>query len=560
MLVSLSVRGLLLMDRLDMELRPGLGVLTGETGAGKSILLDALGLCLGARAGGGLVRTGAERAQAAAEFDVPQDHPARRIATEAGLEAEGNLILRRILGADGRNRATLNDQPVSAGLLREVGATLVEIQGQHEQHGLLDQATHIGLLDRFAGLGPDSADLSAAWTNLGAARDALGQAEAAAAAAKADEAYMRHALDELESLDPQADEEAALAAQRRLLMNGEALAEVLGNALQVLSGGEGLVSGIAGAERALVRAGEMADGRLDAVLDVLGRAASEAAEAEAALATAARELAPDAGRLEAVEERLFALRAAARKHRTQVAALPGVRDDLAASLAALEAGEASVSALAQAADEAEAEFKHLAVKLSAARAKAAKALDRAVAKELKPLRLGKAQFQTILEPLDEDGWGRTGAERVWFQVRTNPGHPAGPLPRIASGGELSRFLLALKVVLAHTQASATLVFDEVDRGVGGATADAVGERLAQLARGSQVLVVTHSPQVAARAGAHWRIEKRERGSNTIAEVTELDEGGRREELARMLAGATVTDEARAAAQRLIAGAAPEPAE
>ena len=560
MLVSLSVRGLLLMDRLDMELRPGLGVLTGETGAGKSILLDALGLCLGARAGGGLVRTGAERAQAAAEFDVPQDHPARRIATEAGLEAEGNLILRRILGADGRNRATLNDQPVSAGLLREVGATLVEIQGQHEQHGLLDQATHIGLLDRFAGLGPDSADLYAAWTNLGAARDALGQAEAAAAAAKADEAYMRHALDELESLDPQADEEAALAAQRRLLMNGEALAEVLGNALQVLSGGEGLVSGIAGAERALVRAGEMADGRLDAVLDVLGRAASEAAEAEAALATAARELAPDAGRLEAVEERLFALRAAARKHRTQVAALPGVRDDLAASLAALEAGEASVSALAQAADEAEAEFKHLAVKLSAARAKAAKALDRAVAKELKPLRLGKAQFQTILEPLDEDGWGRTGAERVWFQVRTNPGHPAGPLPRIASGGELSRFLLALKVVLAHTQASATLVFDEVDRGVGGATADAVGERLAQLARGSQVLVVTHSPQVAARAGAHWRIEKRERGSNTIAEVTELDEGGRREELARMLAGATVTDEARAAAQRLIAGAAPEPAE
>ncbi len=565
MLVSLSVRGLLLMDHLELELRPGLGALTGETGAGKSILLDALGLCLGARAGGGLVRPGADRAQIAAEFDVPEDHPARAIAAEGGLDTEGNLVLRRILEADGRGRATLNDQPVSVGLLRQVGQTLVEIQGQHDQHGLMDPTTHLGLLDRFAGLTGDATALAQAWARMGQAQAALAEAEAAAAAARADEEYLRHMLAELQALDPQPDEEEALAGERSLLMNGESLAELLQTALDGLGGGDGLVAGFAKAERSLFRAAEKAAGRLDAVLDILTRAASEAAEAEAALEAAARDLAPDPGRLERVEERLFALRAVARKHQTVVGALPAVRDDMAAKLDALDQGEADITHLRQVSQQADDEFRTQAAKLSALRAKGAKAFDKAVAKELKPLKLGKAVFETVMERADAAAWGRGGADKVWFQVRTNPGHPPGPLSRIASGGELSRFLLALKVVLAKDQPSVTLIFDEVDSGVGGATADAVGERLAQLAQGtggvlaSQVLVVTHSPQVAARASAHWRIEKRTEGKAAVATVTELDDAGRREELARMLAGATVTDEARAAAAKLIAGAQPEPA-
>jgi DNA repair protein RecN (Recombination protein N) len=564
MLVSLSVRGLLLMDHLELELRSGLGALTGETGAGKSILLDALGLCLGARAGGGLVRPGAERAQVAAEFDVPMTHPARIIAADSGLDTEGNLVLRRVLGADGRGRAMLNDQPISVGLLRQVGRTLAEIQGQHDQHGLLDDASHLPLLDRFAGLSAQASELAKAWDHLSHARSELAGAEAAAASARADEDYLRHVFTELDALDPQADEEDALASDRTLLMHGEALADQLQKALHLIGDGDGIGAGLASAERSLAQVADKAAGRLDAVLDVLARAASEAAEAEAVLETAARDLAPDAGRLEQVEERLFALRAAARKHKTVVGKLPEVRDDIVAQIAALEQGEESLGRLYESVTQAEKLYRDQAADLSSKRAKGAKALDKAVAKELKPLKLGKAEFKTVTKRLDENAWGRAGADNIWFQVRTNPGHPPGPLSRIASGGELSRFLLALKVVLSKDQGSTTLIFDEVDSGVGGATADAVGERLAQLAQGfeggsaSQVLVVTHSPQVAARAGSHWRIEKRAQGKATVASVTELDEAGRREELARMLAGATVTDEARAAADQLMAGAQLEP--
>jgi DNA repair protein RecN (Recombination protein N) len=567
MLVSLSVRGLLLMDHLELELRSGLGALTGETGAGKSILLDALGLCLGARAGGGLVRPGAERAQVAAEFDVPLNHPARAIAADSGLDTEGNLVLRRVLGADGRGRALLNDQPVSVGLLRQVGRTLAEIQGQHDQHGLLDDASHLPLLDRFAGLSAQASDLAKAWDHLAHSRSDLAAAEAAAASARADEEYLRHVFAELETLDPQSDEEDGLASDRTLLMHGEALADQLQKAIALIGGGDGMGAGLASAERSLAQVATKAAGRLDPVLDVLARAASEAAEAEAMLEIAARDLAPDPGRLEQVEERLFALRAAARKHKTVVGNLPRVRDDIASQIAALEHGEENLGRLIAAVTQAETLFRDQAADLSAKRTKAAKALDNAVAKELKPLKLAKAVFETVAERLDENAWGRAGADKIWFQVCTNPGHPPGPLSRIASGGELSRFLLALKVVLAKDQGSTTLIFDEVDSGVGGATADAVGERLAQLAQGlggssasaTQVLVVTHSPQVAARAGSHWRIEKRTQGKATVVSVTELDEAGRREELARMLAGATITDEARAAADRLMAGAQPEPA-
>ena len=559
MLVSLSVRGLLLMDHLELKLRPGLGALTGETGAGKSILLDALGLCLGGRAGGGLVRPGADRAQVAAEFDVPMNHPARAIAADSGLDTEGNLVLRRVLGADGRGRAMLNDQPVSVGLLRQVGRTLAEIQGQHDQHGLLDDAGHLPLLDRFGGLSGQSSDLAKAWDHLSHARFELAAAEAAAASARTEEEYLRHVFAELDALDPQGDEEDSLASDRTLLMHGEALADQLQKAIELVGGGDGLSAGLASAERSLAQVADKAAGRLDGVLDVLARAASEAAEAEAVLEAATRDLAPDPGRLEQVEERLFALRAAARKHKTVVGNLPQVRDDIAGKIAALEQGEESLSRLTAAVTQAEKLYRDQAADLSAKRAKAAKSLDKAVAKELKPLKLAKAAFETVTERLDENAWGRGGADKIWFQVRTNPGHPPGPLSRIASGGELSRFLLALKVVLSKDQGATTLIFDEVDSGVGGATADAVGERLAQLAQGAaQVLVVTHSPQVAARASAHWLIEKRAQGKATVASVTELDEAGRREELARMLAGATVTDEARAAADRLMAGAQPEP--
>jgi len=560
MLVSLSVRGLLLMDHLELELRAGLGALTGETGAGKSILLDALGLCLGARAGGGLVRPGAERAQVAAEFDVPLNHLARAIAADSGLDTEGNLVLRRVLEADGRGRALLNDQSVSVGLLRQVGRTLAEIQGQHDQHGLLDDASHLPLLDRFAGLSARAADLAKAWDHLTHTRSELAAAAAAAAAARADEDYLRHVFAELEALDPQADGEDALAADRSLLMHGEALADQLQKAIALIGGGDGMGAGLASAERSLAQVADKAAGRLDPILDVLARAASEAAEAEAMLESAARDLAPDPGQLEQVEERLFALRAAARKHKTLVGNLPQVRDDLAAQISALEHGEENLGRLSDAVTQAKTLYRDQAADLSARRTKAAKSLDKAVAKELKPLKLAKAVFETVTERLDEDAWGGGGADNIWFQVCTNPGHPPGPLSRIASGGELSRFLLALKVVLSKDQGATTLIFDEVDSGVGGATADAVGERLAQLAQGlAQVLVVTHSPQVAARAGSHWRIEKRVQGKETVASVTELDEAGRREELARMLAGATVTDEARAAADRLMAGAQPEPA-
>ena len=328
MLVSLSVRGLLLMDHLELELRPGLGVLTGETGAGKSILLDALGLCLGARAGGGLVRPGVDRAQIAAEFDVPMNHPARAIAANSGLDTEGNLVLRRVLAADGRGRAMLNDQPVSVGLLRQVGRTLAEIQGQHDKHGLLDDQSHLLLLDNFADLTGQAAELAKAWEGLSQARAVLVDAEKAAASARADEEYLRHVFAELEALDPQPEEEGALALDRTLLMHGEALADQLQKALDVMERGDGMAGGLAGAERSLAQVAGKAAGRLDGVLDVLARAASEVAEAEALLQAAARDLAPDPGRLEQLEERLFALRAAARKHKTGVENLRQVREDL----------------------------------------------------------------------------------------------------------------------------------------------------------------------------------------------------------------------------------------
>ena len=553
MLVSLSVRDLLLIDRLDLELRSGLCALTGETGAGKSILLDALGLCLGARADASLVRPGAERAQATAEFDVDAGHPARALLAAQGLDAEGPIILRRLIGRDGRSRALVNEQAVSAAFLRELGDALVEIQGQSDHRGLLDPATHLEFLDSFAGLTGDVEALATLWRSVQSARAALADSEAALAAARIDEDLVRHALEELDALTPESGEENTLSDERSVLRSAEKLGDALQSAHDAVSGSDSPVARLALAERALTRIAIDAAGRIDTAIAAIARAMTDAGEAESAIAAALRALAPDPTRLERVEERLFALRAAARKHRVQVDELPVVHAGLRQKLAAIDGTDAHLDTLRRAATDAAAAYAAAATKLSAARAKKAKQFDQLVNAELSPLRLGKAVFQTAIDPLPEGG--KSGLDRVWFEVQTNSGHPFGALHKIASGGELGRFLLAIRVVLAKARVAPALIFDEVDRGLGGATADAVGERLARLGEQGQVLVITHSPQVAARADAHWRIEKSDIGGITTVRVTPLDARERREELARMLAGATITEEARAAADRLLAGAA-----
>ena len=568
MLVGLSVRDVVLIDRLDLSFESGLCVLTGETGAGKSILLDALGLALGNRADAGLLRPGAEQASVAAVFELGPGHPARAILEEREIEAEDDLlVLRRLLGADGRSRAFVNDQPVSVGLLRELGDTLIEIQGQFEQRGLLDRASHRALLDAYggcAGAARGVAALWAKWREAGAARDRAAQT---LAAARRDEAFLRHAVEELDAFDPGPGEEPRLAEQRGLLMNAEKLRAAMTAAVTALEGASGGPGGEAGAEsrlsdarRALEQAAGQAAGHLGPALAAVDRAALETEEALTALGTAASELEFDAGRLGEVEDRLFALRDLARKHGVAAEALPGLRGELAERLAGIDGGGARLAELERAVAEAHAAYEAAAEKLSRARAKAAKSLDQAVNAELAPLKLDKTVFQTRLERLGPDAWGAQGLDRIAFEVATNPGSPPGPLAKIASGGELSRFLLALKVVLAGVSPVRTLVFDEVDSNVGGATAHAVGERLARLTGtsggggddgGLQVLVVTHSPQVGARGAHHWRVHKEAKGARVTTRVSPLDPGGREEEIARMLSGAEVTEEARAAAKRLI---------
>jgi DNA repair protein RecN (Recombination protein N) len=554
MLLGLTVRDVVLIDRLELTFRPGLCVLTGETGAGKSILLDALGLALGRRAEIGLVRTGARDATVTAEFAVGQNHPGHAILREAGLDSEGQaIVVRRLVGADGRSRAFVNDAPASVGLLRELGDSLVEIQGQFEQRGLLDPANHRTILDAFAGhtVGPEA--LAEAWSDW---REAQRREEAAArllAAGRDEEDLVRHHLNELDSLAPEEDEEDRLAAQRSFLQNAERLAETLTEAIGELDGKAGAQASLARAARRLERARERAQGMLDAALAATERAAAETAEALTALAAAGRQLELDPHALENVEERLFALRALARKHQVAVFDLPRLRDRMAARLAGIAAGAESAGHHAQVTAEARARFVAAARSVSSARAHAAERLDAAVAAELEPLRLDKTRFRTMLTPLPESDWGEHGCERVHFEIATNPGAAFGPLARIASGGELSRFMLALKLVLAGASSVPTLIFDEVDSGIGGAVAAAVGERLQRLGTSLQVLVVTHSPQVAARGAYHWRVAKNLVARDTVTRVEELDEDTRQEEIARMLSGRKITAEARAAAASLIAG-------
>lgn len=553
MLLSLSIRDFVLIEKLDLTFADsGLSALTGETGAGKSILIDALGLALGARADSAAVRRGAAQASVAASFELARGHAAHAILADQGFDDEDVLTLRRTVGSDGRGRAFVNDQPASVALLRRLGEALVEIQGQMEQHGLLDVATHRDSLDAFAGLEKQAVAVRNAWHAWRDAERARADAEASAAAARRDEDFLRHAVKELKALAPQPDDEETLAAQRQMLRSGAALGEAVSQALGELEEGRGAVASLRAAHRLIQRGVDKASGRLDAPLAALDRALSEATEAQAQLEAARDALEFDPAKLDKIEERLFALRALARKHNVTVPELAPLGEKMIAQLAALDDGEAGVKKLAAEAGAARTSYMAAAEAQAAARRKGAARLDKAVSAELGPLKLEKAKFLTQLAKLPEPEWSEAGTNRVQFTVATNPGAPPAPIAKIASGGELSRFLLALKVCLAKVGDASTIVFDEVDSGIGGATAAAVGERLKRLASEVQVLVVTHSPQVAAIADRHWLIRKTTTRNTASTDVIALDAVGRREEIARMLSGAEVTAEARAAADRLLA--------
>ncbi len=563
MLSALSIRDVVLIERLDLGFAGGLTVLTGETGAGKSILLDALGLALGARAEGALVRGGAAQASVAAVFVPPPRHPAWAMLTEQGIAAEAEIVLRRVISREGRSRAFINDQPVGAALLRQFAARLVEIQGQHEQMGLSDPTTHAGLLDAFGVPAPCRAAVAKAWRDWRAARAALAEAEATMASAERERDWLEHAEAELAALAPEADEEDRLARERQRLQRQAREAEALAQALAELAPRDRRASGPAASLRTAARALQRlatpqgsgpGSGPLDAILAALGRAEDAIAEAETLLTRHTEAEDSDPRRLEAAEERLFALRALARKHQVAVAELPALLADLRARRAALEDGAARLAALAEAAAKAGSAYREASATLSAARGAAARRLERAIARELAPLRLEKSRFAVEITPLSEENWGSAGSESVQFLIATNPGQTPGPLARVASGGELSRLMLAFKMVLAQFSPVPTLIFDEVDAGIGGATAAAVGERLARVAEHLQVLVVTHSPQVAARAAAHFRVAKQALGGRAATTVETLDAPARREEIARMLAGETITEAARAAADSLLGAA------
>ncbi|MGI1661101.1 DNA repair protein RecN [Palleronia sp. KMU-117] len=549
MLSGLDIRDMLIIDRLELRFQPGLNVLTGETGAGKSILLDALGFVLGWRGRAELVRIGAEQGEVTAWFDLAPGHPAQAVLGEAGLPAEDELILRRVNTPDGRKTAWVNDRRVSGEVLRALSDTLVELHGQHDDRGLLNPRGHRQLLDAYGRLEPAVAATRKAWADLRAAEKALTAMQAAVAAAKAEEDYLRHACDELQALDPKPGEEAELDTRRRLMQGAERARGDVARAAQAL-GGEG-AEGLLNDARRWLEAGAEALGQgAEPPLAALTRALVELGEAQDGVTRLLEAMDFDPADLEAAEERLFAIRALARKHGVAPDDLADLTSELAARLAALDRSGAELTALERSLAAARAAYDAAALDLGRQRRAAAVRLDAAMAAELAPLKMEQAVFSTDIASGDP---GPEGADTVAFTVATNPGAPAGPLNRIASGGELSRFLLALKVCLTAEDSGLTLIFDEIDRGVGGATADAVGRRLAALAQGAQVLVVTHSPQVAALGQHHWRVEKRVADGTTLSRVLALDPQARVDEIARMLAGDIVTDEARGAARALLAG-------
>jgi DNA repair protein RecN (Recombination protein N) len=550
MLTALSIRDVVLIETLDLEFGEGLGVLTGETGAGKSILLDALGLALGARADSGLVRSGQAQAAVTVTFELGPDHQVHALLDENGLAGEPGepLVVRRLVKADGGSRAFVNDQPVSAGLLRELGPTLVEIHGQHDDRGLLNPRGHRALLDTFGAI--DTGAAASAWARLRSAEAELDEARSVADSAERDREWLEHAVAELRQLSPEEGEDARLAELRSSRQTGARIGEEMAAVEALLGGSDGGLAQLRQASRRLDRMAPEHE-QLAAALASLDRAVIEASEAEDSLERAREALAFDPARLEEAEARLFDIRAAARKHRVNPDALPALLAELAGRLQAVETGGERIQELERAVEAERKAYDEAAEALTTARRSAAERLDAAVAGELKPLKLDAARFRTVLAAAEP---GASGRDRVEFEISTNPGAPFGGLSRIASGGELSRFILALKVALAESGGATTMIFDEIDRGVGGAVASAIGERLHRLAENSQLLVVTHSPQVAARGRAHLLIEKSHDGTVTRTSVHALDSARRREEIARMLSGAEITDEARAQAGRLLEAA------
>jgi len=545
MLRSLDIRDMLIIDRLELAFQPGLNVLTGETGAGKSILLDSLGFVLGWRGRAALVRQGADQGEVTAVFELSPDHAARAVLDEAGLPAGDELILRRVNTVDGRKTAWVNDRRCSGEVLRALSDTLVELHGQQDDKGLLNPRGHRAMLDAFGGL--DVAGVRAAWRALQTANKAVEETRAALEAVRAEEDFLRHSVAELDALAPEPGEDAELDAARRRMQGAERIRDDVARAFALL-GGTGAEGAMGEALRWLEGVTQEAGEALEAPVAALGRAMIELGEAQDGVERCLAGLEFSTADLEQAEERLFAIRAQARKHGVQPDELAGFADTLRARLSALDAGESDLEEKRAALTSARAAYDAAAGALGAARAEAAKRLDAAVMTELAPLKMERAVFETRLTPADP---GPEGADAVAFTVATNPGAPAGPLNKIASGGELSRFLLALKVCLRGTDSGVTMIFDEIDRGVGGATADAVGRRLAALAAKGQVLVVTHSPQVAARGAHHWRVEKRVNDGVTLSTVSALPREARIDEIARMVAGDTITDEARAAARALL---------
>jgi len=553
MLVRLSIRDIVLIDRLDIDFASGLSVLTGETGAGKSILLDAFGLALGARGDSSLVRRGADQGQVTAVFEVANDHRAWGVLASNDIATDDQLILRRVQLADGRTRGFVNDQPVSVQILKSLGSALVEIHGQHDERALIDVASHRALLDAYGGL--DALGVGRLWAGWRSATDALDAHRAQVERTRREAEWLRHAVEELRRLAPQPGEELALAERRAAMMQAEKVAADLHDAHESLGGSNSPIDALATALRRLERRAAQAPELIEPAVTALDVALNALEEARGHLEAALRAADYDPRELERIEERLFALRAAGRKYSVGVDDLGPLVDRYVRDLAMLDAGAEQLGGLQTAAREAEAAYRGAASALSAGRRGAAKALDAAVNAELAPLKLERARF-TVEMTSEPDGAAATGYDRVEFWVQTNPGTRPGPLMRVASGGELARFLLALKVVLADRGSAPTLIFDEIDTGVGGAVADAIGQRLGRLAGRVQVVAVTHAPQVAARADRHYLITKDalERGKRVATRIAEVAAAGRREEIARMLAGAEITEEARAAAERLIRAA------
>ena len=552
MLQSLSIRNVVLIDKLDLDFKSGLSVLTGETGAGKSILLDSLGLVLGNRAETSLIRQGEDKLSVTAQFSLQKQTPAlRALLDEYEIEADDELLIKRSLTRDGKGKIFINDQPAGAKLLKEIGKYLVEVHGQFDNQGLLNTANHLDVLDAYGAYKPLAERTATAFAAYKKARAARQEAEKNIARAKEDEENLRHWVDELEKMNPRPDEEDELGKKRQEMMNAEKIIDSLNYAYGALTERADVQGAIRSAQSAMDKANTLVDGRYQTIIDMLDQALIDISETVNELEEVSHNVSLNQNELENIEERLYALRGLARKHNVAVSDLPQTLADFRNRLSTIELGEEGIAALRKAEDTAKLDYVKAANELSFARQAAALQLDNKVMSELPPLKMEKARFVTVVEKTDESGWSEKGFNNVYFTVATNPNSPQGPLNKIASGGELARFMLALKVNLAQSSSVATMIFDEVDAGVGGATAQAVGERLARLARDVQVLVVTHSPQVAACGNNHFKVEKSTADNVTTTTVRELTKIEKSEEIARMLAGEVITDAARAAAKVLM---------